>query len=130
MADYVSNYTGAEIDAAVGAYLTGNTRSTIVVSVQEDKWKDRPNTIQLDGKYYIRIQCTGSSYIGHMPECFLITTPVGERITPSLLYFAEGASDGVTDIFIGSNTKFSCDVVLIGSSPISPVSGTVVVNPT
>ena len=30
MADYVSQYTGAKIDQAIGAYFSGDTRSTIV----------------------------------------------------------------------------------------------------
>lgn len=126
---YTSNYTGTQIDAAVGAYLTGNTRSTIAVKVSSDQWQDRPSSISLNSKYYIKIQCSGTSYIGHTPECFLISTPVGDRIEPDLIYLVEGVVEGITEIYIGSNIKLNCNVVLIGSSPISPESGTVVVNP-
>lgn len=128
--DFVSQYTGAQIEQAISAYLNGDTRSTIVVKVSSDQWQDKPDSISLDSKYYIKIQCSGSSYIGHTPECFLISTPVGNRIEPDLMYLAEGATEGITEIWIGSNIKFYCDIVLIGSSPISIESGTVVVNPT
>lgn len=127
MANYVSQYTGAKIDQAIAAYFSGDTRSTIVVRVSSGQWQERPSSISLNSKYYIKIECSGTSYIGHMPECFLISTPVGDRIEPELLYLAEGAAEGTTEIWIGSNIKFNCDVVLIGSSPISPESNTVVV---
>lgn len=127
MANYVSQYTGAQIDQAIGAYFSGDTRSTIVVRVGSEKWQERPSSISLNSKYYIKIQCSGSSYIGHMPECFLVRDQIGDRIEPDLLYVVEGVTEGTTEIWIGSNIKLSCYVVLIGSSPISPESNTVVV---
>lgn len=127
MANYVSQYTGVQIDQAIAAYFSGDTRSTIVVRVSSNQWQEKPSSISLNSKYYIKIECSGTSYIGHMPECFLISTPVGDRIEPELLYLAEGAAEETTEIWIGSNIKFNCDVVLIGSSPISPESNTVVV---
>ena len=128
--DFVSKYTGTQIEQAIAAYWNGDTRSTIVVKVSSRKWLDRPSSISLNSKYYIKVQCSGSSYIGHTPECFLISTPEGNRFEPDLIYLAEGATEGKTEIWIGSNIKFDCNVVLIGSSPISPESTTVVVNPT
>lgn len=127
MANYVSQYTGVQIDQAIAAYFSGDTRSTIVVRVSSNQWQEKPSSISLNSKYYIKIECSGTSYIGHMPECFLISTPVGDRIEPELLYLVEYAAEETTEIWIGSNIKFNCDVVLIGSSPISPESNTVVV---
>lgn len=127
--DFVSQYTGAQIEQAIAAYLKGDTRSTIVVSVESQDWQQKQQSESLiDGNYYIKIRCTGSAYVGNVPECFLVIWPIGEKVIPSV-YYDVSDSAGTADIIVGSNAQLNCDIVLIGSSPIKTSSETVVVNP-
>lgn len=131
MADtgFTSQYTGAQIEQAIAAYFNGDTRSTIVVSVESQDWQQKQSGSLIDGNYYIKIRCTGSAYVGNVPECFLVIWPTGEKIIPSVYYSTNGSTK-TTDIIVASNTQLNCDIVLIGSSPIKTSSDTVVVNPT
>ena len=126
---YTSRYIGEDIDKAIGAYLNGDTRSTIVVSVVSQDWKQKQSGSLIDGNYYIKIRCTGSAYVGNVPECFLVIWPTGEKIMPNVYYSANGSTE-TTDIIVASNAQLNCDIVLIGSSPIKTSSDTVVINPT
>lgn len=126
--DFVSKYTGSEIEQAIAAYFNGDTRSTIVVSVEPQDWKQKQSGSLIDGNYYIKIRCTGSAYVGNVPECFLVVWPTGEKIIPNIYYSKNSSTE--TDITVVSNTQLGCDIVLIGSSPINTSSETVVVNPT
>lgn len=126
---FTSQYTGTEIEQAIGAYLNGDTRSTIVVSIGSQDWQQKQSGSLIDGNYYIKIRCTGSAYVGNVPECFLVIWPTGEKIIPSVYYSANGSTQ-TTDIIVASNAQLNCDIVLIGSSPIKTSSDTVVVNPT
>lgn len=127
---FTSQYTGAQIEQAIGAYLNGDTRSTIVVSVKSQDWQQKQQSESLiDGNYYIKIRCTGSAYVGNVPECFLVFWPIGEKVIPSV-YYDVSDSAGTADIIVGSNAQVNGDIVLIGSSPIKTSSETVVVNPT
>lgn len=127
--DFVSQYTGAEIEQAIAAYWNGDTRSTIVVSVGSQDWKQKQSGSLIDGNYYITIRCTGSAYVGNVPECFLVTWPTGEKIIPNV-YYNNNSSSKTTDIVVASNAQLGCDIILIGSSPIETSATTVVVNPT
>ena len=126
---FTSQYTGADIEKAIAAYLNGDTRSTIVVSVESQDWQQKQSGSLIDGNYYIKIRCTGSAYVGNVPECFLVIWPTGEKIIPNI-YYSNNSSAETTDIIVSSNAQLGCDIVLIGSSPIKTTSTTVVVNPT
>lgn len=127
MANYVSQYTGAQIDQAIGAYMNGDTRSTIVVDITDKtKWIGTASSEKNKGQYYLNIVCTGTSFIGHMPEVFLIID--GVKIIP-YTYYDTTLGNTTTSVWLYSNIQSACKIVLIGSAPINSASGTVNVNP-
>lgn len=129
MADtgFTSQYTGTEIEQAIGAYLNGDTRSTIVVDIADKtKWIETAASEKDKGQYYLNIMCTGTSFVGHTPDTFLIID--GAKVIPYVYY--DTTLDDITSVWLYSNTQVVCKVVLIGSTPISPASNTVQINPT
>ena len=125
--DFVSQYTGAQIEQAVSAYLNGDTRSTIVVDIADKtKWIETAASEKDKGQYYLNIMCTGTSFVGHTPDTFLIID--GAKVIPYVYY--DTTLDDITSVWLYSNTQVVCKVVLIGSTPISPASNTVQINPT
>lgn len=125
--DFVSQYTGAKIEQAISAYLNGDTRSTIVVDIADKtKWIETAASEKDKGQYYLNIMCTGTSFVGHTPDTFLIID--GAKVIPYVYY--DTTLDDITSVWLYSNTQVVCKVVLIGSTPISPASNTVQINPT
>ncbi len=125
--DFVSQYTGAQIEQAISAYLNGDTRSTIVVDITDKtKWIETAASEKDKGQYYLNIMCTGTSFVGHTPDTFLIID--GAKVIPYVYY--DTTLDDITSVWLYSNTQVVCKVVLIGSTPISPASNTVQINPT
>lgn len=125
---FTSQYTGAQIQQAIGAYLNGDTRSTIVVDIADKtKWIETTASDKNKGQYYLNITCTGTSFVGHTPDAFLIID--GVKVIP-YVYYDTTLGDKITSVWLYSNTQAVCKVVLIGSAPISPASNTVQINPT
>ena len=125
---YTSQYTGSQIDTAVGAYLNGDTRSTVVVDIADEKqWIETDVSDKDKGQYYLHITCTGTSFVGHTPDAFLIID--GVKVIP-YVHYDTTLGDQTTSIWLYSNTQAVCKVVLIGSAPIIPASNTVQINPT
>ena len=124
---FTSQYTGSEIEQAISAYLNGDTRSTVVVDIaDEKKWIETDVSDKDKGQYYLHITCTGTSFVGHTPDAFLIID--GVKVIPYARY--DTTLDDITSVWLYSNTQVVCKVVLIGSTPISPASNTVQINPT
>lgn len=125
--DFVSQYTGTQIEQAISAYLNGDTRSTIVVDIADKtKWIETAASEKDKGQYYLNIMCTGTSFVGHTPDTFLIID--GAKVIPYVYY--DTTLGDITSVWLYSNTQVVCKVVLIGSTPISPASNTVQINPT
>lgn len=125
---FVSQYTGEKIEQAIAAYWNGDTRSTIVVDITDKtKWIKVADSEKDKGQYYLNITCAGTSFVGHTPDVFLIID--GVKVIPYVYYDATLGSD-ITSVWLYSNTQVVCKVVLIGSTPISPASNTVQINPT
>ena len=126
--DFVSQYTGTDIERAIAAYWNGDTRSTVVVDIADKtQWIETDVSDKDKGQYYLHITCTGASFIGHTPDAFLIID--GAKVIPYVYYDATLGND-TTSVWLYSNTQVVCKVVLIGSTPISPASNTVQINPT
>ena len=51
--DFTSQYTGAQIEQAISAYLNGNTKTTVAVNVSATatSWKTNPSTSSFSAKY-------------------------------------------------------------------------------
>ena len=125
---FTSQYTGSEIEQAISAYLNGDTRSTIVVDIADKtKWIETDVSDKDKGQYYLHITCTGTSFVGHTPDAFLIID--GVKVIPYARYDTT-LGDQTTNIWLYSNIQAVCKVVLIGSAPIIPASNTVQINPT
>ncbi len=125
---FTSQYTGAQIQTAIAAYWNGDTRSTIVVDiVDKTKWIKVADSEKDKGQYYLNIVCDGTSFVGHTPDAFLVID--GAKVIPYTYYDTTLGND-VTSVWLYSNTQAVCKVVLIGSTPISPASNTVQINPT
>lgn len=125
---FTSQYTGTEIEQAIGAYLNGDTRSTIVVDIADKtKWIETSALDKDKGQYYLHITCTGTSFVGHTPDAFLIID--GVKVIP-YAHYDTTLRDQTTSIWLYSNIQTVCKVVLIGSAPIIPASNTVQINPT
>ena len=126
--DFVSQYTGSEIEQAISAYLNGDTRSTVVVDIaDEKKWIDTDVSDIDKGQYYLHITCTGTSFVGNTPDAFLIID--GAKVIP-YAHYDTTLGNKTTSIWLYSNIQAVCKVVLIGSAPIIPASNTVQINPT
>lgn len=109
---YTSQYTGQQIDQAVGTYLAGNIKSTSTFEVKATSayWKDSTSST-FNGKYYISISTFGSLNVGAYPDIFIITED-GEKIIPEINY--KNSQDGSFEIY--SNKMVAGTVVLLGTS--------------
>lgn len=124
---FTSQYTGEQIEQAIAAYWNGDTRSTIVVDIADKtKWIETAVSDKDKGQYYLNITCTGTSFVGHTPDVFLIID--GVKVIPYVYYDTTLGSD-ITSVWLYSNTQVVCKVILIGSAPIGPASNTVQINP-
>ena len=108
---YTSQYTGSQIDTAVGAYLNGNTKTTVIVNVSatETSWKTNSSTSSFPAKYYTEITTSGSFYVGIYPDIFIVDSS-GVKIIPDVDY---SAKNGTFKIY--SNTMVSGIVVINGT---------------
>ena len=69
--DFVSQYTGAQIEQAISAYLNGNTKTTVIVNVSATTkyWQDSDVS---SAKYYTEITLTGTYNVGNYPDIFYL----------------------------------------------------------
>ena len=88
--DFVSQYTGAQIEQAISAYLNGNTKTTVTVSVSgtDQYWKTSTGS---SAKYYTEIELTGTYYVGNYPDIFIVDSS-GVKIIPDVDYSAKNGT--------------------------------------
>ena len=104
---YTSRYTGSEIEQAIGAYLNGNTKTTVTVNVSATTqyWKTSTGS---SAKYYTEIATSGSFYVGIYPDIFIVDSS-GVKIIPDVDY---SAKNGPFKVY--SNTMVDGVVVING----------------
>lgn len=109
--DFVSRYTGDQIEQAISAYLNGNTKTTVIVNVSatETSWKINSLTSSFPAKYYTEIALSGSFDVGNYPDIFIVDNS-GVKIIPDVDY---SAKNGTFKIY--SNTMVSGIVVINGT---------------
>ena len=109
--DFVSQYTGAQIEQAISAYLNGNTKTTVVVNVSATatSWKTNPSTSSFSAKYYTEITLTGTYNVGNYPDIFIVDSS-GVKIIPDVDY---SAKNGTFKVY--SNTMVAGVVVINGT---------------
>ena len=112
---YTSQYTGSQIDTAVGAYLNGNTKTTVTVNVSatETSWKTNSSTSSFPAKYYTEITTSGSFYVGIYPDIFIVDNN-GVKIIPDVDY---SAKNGTFKVY--SNAMVNGVVVINGTKTTS-----------
>ena len=113
--DFVSQYTGAQIEQAISAYLNGNTKTTVIVNVSATatSWKTNPSTSSFPAKYYTEIATSGSFYVGNYPDIFIVDSS-GAKIIPDVDY---SAKNGTFKVY--SNTMVAGFVVINGTKTTS-----------
>lgn len=118
--DFVSKYTGTDIEQAIGAYLNGNTKTTVVVNVSatETSWKTNPSTSSFPAKYYTEITLSGSFDVGNYPDVFIVDNS-GVKIIPDVDY---SAKNGTFKVY--SNAMVA-GVIVINGTRTTGVSFTV-----
>lgn len=106
--DFISQYTGAQIEQAISAYLNGNTKTTVIVSVSgtDRYWKTSTGS---SAKYYTEIALSGSFDVGNYPDIFIVDNS-GVKIIPDVDY---SAKNGTFKVY--SNTMVSGIVVINGT---------------
>ena len=106
--DFVSQYTGAQIEQAISAYLNGNTKTTVVakVSATTEYWKTSTNP---SAKYYTEIALSGSFDVGNYPDIFIVDNN-GVKIIPDVDY---SAKNGTFKVY--SNTMVNGVIVINGA---------------
>lgn len=110
--DFVSQYTGAQIEQAISAYLNGNTKTTVTVNVSgtAQYWKTSTDS---SAKYYTEIDTSGSFYVGNYPDIFIVDDS-GVKIIPDVDY---SAKNGTFKVY--SNTMVNGVVVINGTKTTS-----------
>ena len=105
--DFVSQYIGTDIERAIGAYLNGNTKTTVTVNVSATAqyWKTSTGS---SAKYYTEIATSGSFYVGIYPDIFIVDSS-GVKIIPDVDY---SAKNGTFKVY--SNTMVDGVVVING----------------
>ena len=107
---YTSRYTGWEIDTAIGAYLNGNTKTTVIVNVSATtSWKTNSSTSSFPAKYYTEIALSGSFNVGNYPDIFIVDNN-GVKIIPDVDY---SAKNGTFKVY--SNTVVDGVIVINGA---------------
>ena len=111
---YTSQYTGSQIDTAVGAYLNGNTKTTVIVNVSatETSWKTNSSTGSFSAKYYTEIALSGSFNVGNYPDIFIVDNS-GVKIIPDVDY---SAKNGTFKVY--SNAMVAGVIVINGAKTI------------
>lgn len=112
--DFVSQYTGAQIEQAISAYLNGNTKTTVTVNVlaTTQYWKTSTGS---SAKYYTEIDTSGSFYVGNYPDIFIVDNS-GAKIIPDVDY---SAKNGTFKVY--SNTMVAGVIVINGTKTTSQV---------
>ena len=110
--DFVSKYTGSEIEQAIAAYFNGNTKTTVIVNVSATTqyWQDSDVS---SAKYYTEITLTGTYNVGDYPDIFLVDNS-GVKIIPDVDY---SAKNGTFKVY--SNTMVNGVVVINGTKTTS-----------
>ena len=104
---YTSRYTGSEIDTAIGAYLNGNTKTTVIVNVSDWKTSTGPSA-----KYYAEIALTGDYNVGNYPDIFIVDSN-GVKVIPDVDY---SARNGTFKVY--SNAMVAGVIVINGAKTI------------
>lgn len=114
---YTSQYTGDQIEQAISAYLNGNTKTTVIVSVSATTqyWKTSTGS---SAKYYTEIALSGSFNVGNYPDIFIVDNS-GVKIIPDVDY---SAKNGTFKVY--SNTMVD-GVIVINGTRTTGVSFTV-----
>lgn len=109
--DFVSQYTGDQIEQAISAYLNGNTKTTVIVNVSatETSWTINSSTSSFSAKYYAEIALTGAYNVGNYPDIFIVDNN-GVKIIPDVDY---SAKNGTFKVY--SNTMVSGVIVINGT---------------
>ena len=108
---FTSQYAGSEIEQAIGAYLNGNTKTTVIVNVSATttSWKTNSSTSSFPAKYYMEITLDNSFYVGNYPDIFIVDSS-GAKIIPDVDY---SAKNGTFKVY--SNTMVAGVVVINGT---------------
>lgn len=87
--NFVSQYTGDQIEQAISACLNGNTKTTVVVKVSAttEYWKISNNPFI---KYYTEIALSGSFDVGNYPDIFILDG--SEKLIPDVDYSAKNGT--------------------------------------
>ena len=112
--DFVSQYTGAQIEQAISAYLNGNTKTTVTVNVSatETSWKINSLTSSFPAKYYTEIALSGSFNVGNYPDIFIVDNN-GVKIIPDVDY---SAKNGTFKVY--SNAMVAGVIVINGAKTV------------
>ena len=88
--DFVSRYTGTDIEQAISAYLNGNTKTTVIVNVSATAQYWKTSDVS-SAKYYTEITLTGTYDVGNYPDIFLVDNS-GVKIIPDVDYSAKNGT--------------------------------------
>ena len=115
--DFVSQYTGAQIEQAIAAYFNGNTKTAVIVNVLATPtyWKTNTSTSS-SSKYYMEITLDNSFYVGNYPDIFIVDNS-GVKIIPDVDYsnvaanktFKIYSNTMVTGVIVINGTKTTLD---------------------
>ena len=113
--DFVSQYTGDQIEQAISAYFNGNTKTTVIVNVSatSTSWKTNSSASSFPAKYYTEITTSGSFYVGNYPDIFIVDNS-GVKIIPDVDY---SAKNGTFKVY--SNTMVAGVIVINGTKTTS-----------
>lgn len=109
--DFVSKYIGADIDQAIGAYLNGNTKTTVTVNVSATTQYWKTSAVS-SAKYYTEIALSGSFNVGNYPDIFIVDNS-GVKIIPDVDY---SAKNGTFKVY--SNAMVAGVIVINGAKTI------------
>ena len=111
---FVSQYTGAQIEQAISAYLNGNTKTTVIVNVSatETSWKTNSSASSFPAKYYADIALSGDFNVGNYPDIFIVDNS-GAKIIPDVDY---SAKNGTFKVY--SNAMVAGVIVINGAKTI------------
>lgn len=107
---FTSQYAGSEIEQAIGAYLNGNTKTTVTVNVSATPqyWKTSTGS---SATYYTEITLTGAYNVGNYPDIFIVDNS-GVKVIPDVDY-SNVAANKTFKVY--SNTMVAGVVVINGT---------------
>ena len=106
--DFVSQYTGAQIEQAIAAYFNGNTKTTVIVNVLATPQYWHASDVS-SAKYYTEIALSGSFDVGNYADIFILDNN-GEKMIPDVDY---SAKNGTFKVY--SNIMVSGAIVINGA---------------